>query len=235
MKPIIGMTACHEDEKIYKTTDAYVKAVLRAGGLPLLLPTAAGPEECARLAGLLDGLLIPGGVDMAPQFYGEEPRDKVTCFDRELDSFELALIRAAADAKKPMLAICRGIQVLNVAFGGSLYQDIPSQLPEAHGHYQNTFSRSEPYHTVHLTPGSHLFAILGGGELLTNSYHHQAIKKVAPGFTVSARAADGVIEGIENGDGSIIGVQWHPEGMQERYPRFLKLFTALTERAAGGQ
>lgn len=232
MKPIIGMTACHEEEKIYKTTDTYVKAILQAGGLPLLLPTAAGPEECARLAELSDGLLIPGGVDMAPQYYGEEPREKVTCFDRELDSFEVALIRAAAAAQKPILAICRGIQVLNVAFGGSLYQDIPSQLPGAHGHYQDTASRSEPYHTVELTPGSRLAEILGAGELITNSYHHQALREVAPGFTISARAGDGVIEGIENGDGTIIGVQWHPECMQERYPRFLNLFTALVERAA---
>ena len=233
MRPIIGMTACQEEQKIYKTNNTYVQAILRAGGIPVLLPIANRPEDCGRLAALVDGLLIPGGVDMAPQFFGQEPPREVTCIDRVLDTFELELIRQAVALHKPMLAICRGCQVVNVAFGGTLYQDIPTQCPQAGGHYQDTASRSEEYHTVEVLPGTALAAALGEGELLTNSYHHQAVKDLAPGFVVSARAKDGIVEAIENRDGSILGVQWHPECMEERHPRFRQLFTAFVARAAG--
>ena len=113
-----------------------------------------------------------------------------------------------------------------------MYQDIPGQCPQAGGHYQATDSRAEPYHTVEVLPGTFLAAAMGEGAVLTNSYHHQAIREVAPGFTVSARAKDGIIEGIENADGSIVGVQWHPECMEERYPRFRGIFRAFVERAA---
>ena len=232
MKPIIGMTACRGEGKVFKTNDTYVEAILRAGGIPVLLPIAQGLEDCARLAAMADGVLIPGGVDMAPQHFGEEPPKEVTCIDHQLDDFELELIRQAAALGKPMLAICRGHQVVNVAFGGTLYQDIPGQCPQAGGHYQATNSRAEPYHTVEVLPGTFLAAAMGEGAVLTNSYHHQAIREVAPGFTVSARAKDGIIEGIENADGSIVGVQWHPECMEERYPRFRGIFRAFVERAA---
>lgn len=232
MSPIIGITACQEDQKIYKTNNTYVRAVLRAGGTPLLLPIATPLDACPRLAALLDGYLLPGGVDMAPQYFGQQPPKEVTCFDRVLDEFELEMLRQVAALGKPVLAICRGHQVVNVAFGGTLYQDIPTQCPQAHGHCQDTASRSEPYHTVEILPGTALAAALGEGELLTNSYHHQAVKDLAPGFRVSARTKDGIIEGIENQDGSILGVQWHPECMEERYPRFRSLFSAFVERAS---
>ncbi len=232
MKPIIGMTACRGDDKVYKTNDTYVKAVIRAGGIPVMLPIANLPEDCACLVDTFDALLVPGGVDIAPQFFGEEPRDTVTCVDRELDCFELELIRRTAETGKPIFAICRGLQVVNVAFGGTLFQDIPSQCPEAHGHYQKTASRSEEYHTVRLEAGTALEKIFGTEELLTNSYHHQAIKDLAPGFIISARATDGIIEGIENEAGSVIAVQWHPECMEERHPVFRRFFTALIRQAA---
>lgn len=232
MRPVIGVTACQEDRKIYKTNNTYVHAVIRAGGIPVLLPIATPLEDCEKMAALLDGLLVPGGVDMAPQYFGEQPPKEVTCVDRVLDEFELELIRQVSALGKPMLAICRGCQVVNVAFGGTLYQDIPTQCPQAHGHYQNTADRSEGYHTVNIYPGTVLADALGEGELLTNSYHHQAVREPAPGFRVNARTGDGVIEGIENGDGSILGVQWHPECMEERYPRFRGLFRWLVEKAA---
>lgn len=233
MKPIIGITACQEEQKIYKTNNTYVRAVVRAGGIPVLLPIATPLEDCAKIAALVDGFLVPGGVDMAPQYFGEQPPKEVTCIDRALDEFELELIRTTSAMGKPMLAICRGCQVVNVAFGGTLYQDIPTQCPQAHGHYQDTASRSEGYHTVTITPGTVLAAALGEGELLTNSYHHQAVKDLAPGFRVCARTGDGVIEGIEKEDGSILGVQWHPECMEERYPVFRGLFSWLVARAEG--
>ena len=232
MRPIIGMTACRGEGNVYKTNDTYVKAVIRAGGVPVLLPIAVRPDDCPRLLDLMDGLLIPGGIDIAPQFFGEEPVKEVTCIDRVLDEFELELIRQAAARKKPMLAICRGLQVVNVAFGGTLWQDIPTQCPQAHGHNQETESRSEAYHTVCLSPGSRLAAVLGKEELRTNSYHHQAVKDLAPGFSVCAQAKDGVIEGIESADGAILAVQWHPECMAERHPEFRPLFEDLIRRSA---
>lgn len=231
MKPIIGMIACRGEGGVYKINDTYIKAVVRAGGLPVLFPVADPPENCPRLVETFDALLVPGGVDIAPQYFGEEPRDTVTCVDREQDAFELALIRETAKAGKPIYAICRGIQVVNVAFGGTLWQDIPSQCPQAQGHYQKTESRSEEYHTVELLPGTRLREIFGEEKILTNSYHHQAIRELAPGFAVSARTADGLIEGIENQDGSIIAVQWHPECMEERHPIFRRFFDALVARA----
>lgn len=232
MRPIIGITACQEEQRIYKINNTYVRAVVRAGGIPVLLPIANRLEDCDKLAALVDGFLVPGGVDMAPQYFGEEPPKEVTCIDRELDDFELELIRRVSALGKPMLAICRGCQVVNVAFGGTLYQDIPTQCPQAHGHYQATASRSEAYHTVTILPGTALAAAMGEGEVLTNSFHHQAVKDLAPGFRVNARTKDGMIEGIENGDGSILGVQWHPECMEERYPRFQKLFCDFVTRSA---
>lgn len=233
MRPIIGITACQEKDKIYKTNNAYVRAVVKAGGIPVLLPIAVPLSDCEKLAAMVDGLLVPGGVDMAPQYFGEQPPKEVTCIDRELDEFELELIRQVSSLGKPMLAICRGCQVVNVAFGGTLYQDIPTQCPQAHGHYQDTASRSEGYHTVTVLPGTALADALGEGELLTNSYHHQAVKDLAPGFSVCARTADGIIEGIENREGTILGVQWHPECMVERYPRFRGLFSWLVAQAGG--
>lgn len=231
MGPIIGITACQQEQKIYKTNNTYIRAVVRAGGIPVLLPTAISLADCDKIAELVDGLLVPGGEDMAPQYFGEQPPKEVTCIDRELDEFELRLIRKVSDKGKPMLCICRGCQVVNVAFGGTLYQDIPTQCPQAHGHYQDTASRSEGYHTVTVLPGTVLASALGEEKLLTNSYHHQAVKDLAPGFSVCAKTEDGVIEGIENPEGSILGVQWHPECMEERYPVFRGLFSWLVKKA----
>ena len=234
MKPVIGITACHEEERFYKTNDGYVHAVLRAGGIPLLIPAALPPEEAAALAGELDGILIPGGIDAAPQCYGEEPLARVTQMDRAMDGMELALIRRAAELGKPLLAICRGCQMLNIALGGTLWQDIPSQCPGALGHYQETADRSQPYHTVEILPGSRLAAVLGEGKVLTNSYHHQAVRELGKGLRVSARACDGIIEAVEGESLPILGVQWHPECMEERHPLFRRLFAWLTGLAGGG-
>lgn len=230
MKPVIGLTACREEDRIYKTNDTYVHAVLRAGGIPLLLPIALSPAECA---GLVDGYLFPGGIDTAPQYYGQEPLAQVTEMDRRLDDFELEMLRLLEEQGKPVLAICRGCQLLNVAFGGTLFQDIPTQCQTAGGHYQHTVSRSQPYHTVEVEQGTLLAQVLGERRLLVNSFHHQAIREVAEGFRVSARAADGIVEGIERCSGApMLGVQWHPECMEERYPVFRGLFSWLTQEAA---
>ena len=206
MKPVIGITACHEEERFYKTNDGYVHAVLRAGGIPLLIPAALPPEEAAALAGELDGILIPGGIDAAPQFYGEEPLARVTQMDRAMDGMELALIRRAAELGKPLLAICRGCQVANVWAGGDLIQDLGPALNVAHQR------EGDAVHPVQAAPGSLLFRLYGP-RYSVNSNHHQAAGQVGAGLRVAARSGDGVVEALEHDRLPLICVQFHPERM----------------------
>ena len=217
--------------RVYKIMETYVKAILDAGGIPLLLPSCGSAEEYAQFAEKIDGYLVPGGQDVATLLYNEEPSRQVTFVRRADDEYEFALIRKMAELNKPVLGICRGCQVINVAFGGSLYQDIPTQCPDAHGHYQ-TAPRTEAYHTVNLVAGSRLAAILGKETTGINSYHHQAVKDVAPNFRINANARDGIIEGIEHEEKFILGVQWHPEGMYEAHPHFKNIFTEVIAEAS---
>lgn len=234
MKPIIGLTAIDtvmEDLEFYKTNKAYIDAILEAGGIPVEIPACGNPEELDRLADMLDGFLSPGGYDVAPLFYGEEPCRQVV-FTRSMDDeFEFSLVKKMAQRGKPILGICRGLQVINVAFGGSLWQDIPSQLPESNGHLMKG-PRYESYHSVELEPGSRLAQIFGSETLQTNTFHHQAVKDLAPGFKASAHAKDGVVEGIEHESQYIVAVQWHPEGMFQVKPQFARIFQDFVAEAA---
>ena len=151
--------------------------------------------------------------------------------NEEKDRMELALIRGAVDRGMPVFGICRGIQLLNVCFGGTLYQDLPAQYPGVLGHAQDMAIRGQLTHRVTLEPDSLLEKLLGGEPLSVNSYHHQAVRTPAPGFTVTARAADGVIEGVEDPERNLYAVQWHPEDLVESHPRFRPLFRHLVERA----
>lgn len=234
LKPIIGLTAMYTEldgMKFFKTNDAYVQAVLRAGGIPVLLPVTTTIEEYEQYAESLDGLLIPGGADVSPSFYGEEPVPEVTVIHRNDDAFEFALVRKMAQLNKPILGICRGHQVINVAFGGSLYQDLPSQYGKKQCHCQSSTIRSEPFHTVTLKPESRVAEIFGDTVLETNTFHHQAVKEAAPSFHVVGTAKDGVVEAIEHESKFIVGLQWHPEGMAVEYPQFQKIFNALVAEA----
>ena len=141
------------------------------------------------------------------------------------------LLKAARAAHKPILCVCRGVQVLNVTFGGTLIQDIPSQLPEALRHMQIPVDRADPTHSVDIVKDSYLYDAFGNETVLTNSFHHQCINKVAPGFSVSAKARDGVIEAIELKEERILGVQWHPEEMVHAHPEHLGLFKRLVDAA----
>ena len=211
-KPIIGIsTPYHEESRGYRITHCYGDAVVAAGGIAVMIPAANSKEDTERLLPCLDGILIPGGPDVDPFLYGEEP---------------------AREAHKPILCVCRGIQVLNVAFGGTLYQDLPSQLPESLRHSQIPVDRREPTHTVDVEKDSYLFRAYGKETIRVNSFHHQAVKDVAPGFTVSARARDGLVEAIEICEEHILGVQWHPEEMVRRYPEHLELFRQLVRASS---
>lgn len=191
---------------------SYVRAVLRAGGVPLVLSPLLGVEHNAVLLDGLDGLLLSGGEDIDPVHYGQPPHPGLGDVDQQRDAFELAIFHDARALGLPVLAICRGIQVVNVAMGGTLWQDLPSERPEAVGHTQVT-PRDDRTHIVDLVEGSRLAEALGVTRCHVNSFHHQSIRDIAPGLAITGRAPDGEIEGVESaGDGPwLLAVQWHPE------------------------
>lgn len=219
---IIGIT-CKSDTKSFYLPRPYVMAVTVAGGTPLVLPHV--DDTCIdELSNLLDGLLLAGGGDIHPMFYGCTDSGKLKRVDPIRDRFELTLVKRFAQTGKPILGICRGMQVLNVAFGGNLYQDV-GELTDVN-HWQKA-PVHEPIHTITLKRGTLLHKIMGQTTLMVNSFHHQAVKTVADGFIVSALAEDGIIEAIEHPDyGFMLGVQFHPEYMYEGEP-FNKLFAAF--------
>lgn len=215
-KPVIGITTSYGKhtefmEGVYVHHD-YHRTVAARGGVPILIPNASIDSALAVLP-LLSGLIISGGEDVNPQFYGQDPHPKLgpTCTVR--DEIEIALIRRALEADLPILAICRGAQILNVALGGTLVQDIPSQLPDAMQHTQ-LHPRGEDAHWVNVEKDSRLHAIFGETKTRVNSLHHQAIHEVAVALRTVAVANDGVIEAVEHRQHRFaIGVQWHPESM----------------------
>ena len=210
----------------------YEESLARAGAEVRPLDPTSGSADAA-LDGL-DAVVLTGGGDVDPQLYGEVPHPTFSAAEPGRDAFELALVRLALDRGLPLLAICRGIQILNVAAGGSLVQDIDSQVPGALPHRVDA-SLSTIAHEVWVTSGSALAAVMAerieGDSLMVNSRHHQAVKKLAPGFVVSATAPDGVIEAIERPDLPFcLGVQWHPENFW-RTGEFRALFEALLKVA----
>jgi putative glutamine amidotransferase len=219
---------------LYGQGTVYSQSVALAGGAPVLIPLELGERAWRSLYRCLDGLLLPGGVDVDPAHYGEDRHPELGEVNDALDEAELVLTRWALEDDLPLLGICRGIQTLNVAASGSLYQDLPAQLP---GALQHRFSpphypRDHRGHSVHIEPGSRLAHVFGAIDLPVNSRHHQAVKDVAPGFVVTAQAPDGVIEGIEKPDALFcVGVQWHPESLAASDPQMLALFEAFVQAA----
>jgi putative glutamine amidotransferase len=224
-KAVIALAHCH------RTAD-YEESLRRAGAeIRLLTSAPVGADAAVALEGV-DGLVLPGGSDVDPARYGEPAHPSVSLAGHERDAFEIALATCAVEHDLPLLAICRGMQVLNVAAGGSLIQDVPSDVPHACRH-DVPDPRDAIAHTVTVAPDSRLATILGmTGDVSVNSRHHQAAKRVAPGFRLSAQAPDGVIEAFERDDRRFcIGVQWHPENFWQS-GRFAELFRALVRAAS---
>jgi putative glutamine amidotransferase len=210
----------------------YVRAVQQGGGVPVLLPPHLGEGALAALCERMDGLLLTGGGDLDPARFGQERHPTVYDVAPLRDDLELELTRRALEEDRPVLAICRGIQVLNVALGGTLVQDLPSERPGPIVHSQ-TAPRHEPTHPVKVQgEGSRLGEVLGAPEVQVNSMHHQAIDRLGGGLREVAWAPDGVIEGVEMpGPGFVLGVQWHPEELVGHDPAARSLFAAVVEAA----
>lgn len=238
--PLIGISAtllmiesgCFMGRERAAVGHDYIRAVQQAGGVPIILPVINHSSLIHQQVEMIDGLLLSGGYDVNPLQYGEEPKKGLEAICPERDAYEMELVQLASHLKKPILGICRGLQLLNVALGGTLYQDIAMSLPNTLQH-QSRVKPDEATHSVSIMPGTLLQQIMNETTLLTNSFHHQAIKDLAPYLIVNAQAKDGIIEGIEYAkeEHFILGVQWHPELMFEKYPIMLKLFQALVEAA----
>lgn len=211
---------------------AYVDRLQEVGLTPVLITPLHDEASIRQILASCAGIVLSGGEDVDPARYGEEAIPDRTFVTPERDVAEWIALDEALGRHLPILAICRGIQVLNAHQGGTLWQDIPSQKPDAMVHEQ-TAPWGSPSHTVEVTPGSRLHAILGGNRLEVNSWHHQAPKTVAPGYAVTVRSEDGVIEGIETtGPDFIVGVQWHPERLSGAAPanhHDRRLFRAFAE------
>lgn len=235
-RPRIGVAAVTRErngQQITGVNAPYVRAVLAAGGLPILLLPELSVEETLELFGECDGLLLTGGEDVDPTCYGAPPHAKLGTTDARRDANEIALIADARARDLPILGICRGIQIGNVAFGGTLYQDLPSERPGDVDHDPPT-ARDAAAHAVSIVEGSRLHEIMGTTTLQANSFHHQAVQTPGEGLVVTALAPDGVVEGMESADRNewIVLVQWHPEELAMHPDAAdLKLFAALVQAA----
>jgi putative glutamine amidotransferase len=216
MKPKIVIPLALGDEPKesprYFTRIAYAESIERAGGIPIFLSRPKG-SDLQQIYPLMDGLLLMGGVDPHPNLYGEEVLPTCGAIDRERDALELGLLSGAIEAGVPVLGLCRGLQIMNIHFGGSLYQDLPTQFPSNVKHESHaTLERKKPMHAVEILPGTLLGTLVGGSRIEVNSIHHQGIKVLGTHLRASAKSPDGLIEAIEHETLPFcVGTQWHPE------------------------
>ena len=242
MKPVIGVTPNFNagdsqewggKEPTYFLRARYVRAIEELGGVPLILPLVADRAARRRLLRNLDGLLLTGsGPDLDPSLYGERKQYPFPIVAPRRSSFELDLVRLAARNRLPTLAICGGMQTMNVAFGGTLYQDIPAQVPDVLQHRQ-TAPAIHLSHSVSITPGTLLDRIVKRARMKVNSSHHQSVKGVGRALIASASAPDGIVEAIEYpGHPFFLGLQWHPEFLFDRHPLHRQLFQAFLRAAS---
>ena len=229
-KPMIALVSLY-DEKLesYWMLPDYALGLEAAGAAPVILPLTADPEELARYAEAFDGFLFPGGHDLDPALYGQAPSGQLGPLAPNRDAMEKALFPLALETGKPLLGICRGIQLFNVMLGGDLWQDLPTQRPSGVQHHE-TAPYDKVAHSVTVLPDNPLAAAVGAGEMTVNSYHHQAVKALGRGLQVAATAPDGVVEAVYlPGHKFALAVQWHPEFSRLSDPNSRKIFRAFVD------
>lgn len=226
MLPLIGVTTSYS-HRTQKTSLnlSYIEAIRKAGGIPVAVMPLGDQEGFLSLLGRLDGIIFSGGADVDPFYYGEEPHRQLGEVCPRRDGAEIFLAREMFKAKIPILGICRGLQVLNIALGGNLFQDIPSCIDTAIKHRQDA-PKSHASHGVEILGGTRIYDIIGQSHLRVNSFHHQSVKDLAAELKVAAVAQDGVVEAVETRDRDTfcIGVQWHPEEMIGHDPGHFAIF-----------
>lgn len=230
MKTKIGIVICGLENQRQYVSNSYIQAIKTVGGLPIVLPLIKSKSVIAEYAELCDGFLFCGGGDITPLLFGQEPADNSGKTDISLDLYQIRLMKAILETDKPVLAICRGMQVLNVACGGTIYQDMNLIDFETINHMQNSVSRRDISHKVIFEPDSFIQKLLGDFAY-TNSYHHQAVDRLGKGLTVSGFTGDAIVEAIEMPSHTyVLGVQWHPENMLD-CSNMKQLFAALLRYA----
>lgn len=238
MKPRIGLTTFIDPQaraNYVSLSEHYTRSVRDSGGIPFPIPLVEDPEVAEDYVSNIDGLLLTGGKDIDPVYYGQDPLVGIGPFGAGRDAWELALFAAAARKALPVFGICRGCQLINVAMGGTLFQDLKMQRPGTNAHSPEDFPVDRLYHSVELKEGSTLRRAFGKTSLRVNSFHHQAVRDLAPGLKASAFAADGVLEGFEAADASrfLVAVQFHPESLTLRFPEFFAIFRTFVEACGG--
>lgn len=232
-KPMIAVMPLYDSEKrSYWMLPGYLKGIEKAGGIPVVLPLTTDPDEIGQLSQSFDGFLLTGGQDVSPRLYGQKlsPFCGEVCFER--DEMERLILGDAIRMGKPVLGICRGIQILNVVLGGSLYQDIPTEYPSVLEHHQKP-PYDLPVHQVSIVPDSPLFSLLGRRSLAVNSYHHQAIKRLSNRLVAMAYAEDGLVEAAYMPSARfVLAVQWHPEFSYEKEESSLAILRKFVRKAA---
>jgi len=241
-RPIILVTPCRRDAPEDRDASSefvkenYLNAILRSGGIPVIVAFGTKEDDLRGLANIAGGLLLPGGADVDPLLYGEAVSEKCGQLASERDELECSLLRIFLELKKPVIGICRGSQIINTVLGGTLYQDIKSEFPSGLCHSDPKLSTAEQYekdaHEVSVKEESFLYSILGTSKITVNSAHHQAVKKIGEGLRLSATASDGIIEGVESENMEerfILGIQWHPEALLDSHTEQRKIFEKFIE------
>ena len=239
-KPLIGCTTYRKISNQTPPIDvlglmpSYLEAIVAAGGVPVMIPLGLSDDDLQVAIQQMDGILLPGGGDIEPTVYQGRRHQTVSGIDKDRDRVEMTVARTAVAQQKPLLAICRGMQVLNVALGGSLWEDVELLMPEAmHHEFVHTHPRNYLAHNVSIEPDSFLARQLGRTETAVNSLHHQGVRRLATDLRATAFAPDGLIEGVEVSDHPFaVGVQWHPENLIHNAPHMLGLFQGLVAAAS---
>ena len=241
-KPIIGILCGvdkeeKEDHPLYFVKSNYVSAIKEAGGIPFLIAPVKDKDDLTKLLRIIDGLLIPGGDDIDPKYFHEEPHPSIVLTDSEVMQFQIEFCRLALEKDLPVFGICAGHQIINITCGGNIYQDIPSQYSNPDSipvrHKKDEKEKEDVFHAVQIEKDTKLSDILQTDTLTVNSTHHQALKDIADGFFVTSRSEDGIIEAFESRNHRyVMGVQWHPEDLYKENKIFIKLFERLVDESA---